>query len=340
MTRLRRLLPAILALALLPSCSEAPPPVLEEQKREPWEQAEIFLSYATAATAQNSIGSSALNTALLEASGGRIYCNVYTDGQMGGDAELLHAVREGSISVIQSAASVQTELIPELALLDIPYLFPDIKSCSEQLDGALMDFFQPYYNQKGLQLLSWSCMGFRQLSSSIPVEKPEDVEELVIRTVDNKYHQVYWEAVGAETCSVPFGKLFYAAQQGMINAEENAVGAMISIGLQKVQPYLVYTNHIPFINTIVMNKEVFDNLSQQDREIVVQVFREQSSSGTARLTEQDVEAAFPYRSFPSAALQEKLRSGVPVMRQALEQDLGVEAIQQFYEIVNQKDQDD
>lgn len=71
----------------------------------------------------------------------RIYCNTYSGGQMGSDRQLMDAVRNGAISIIQSATSAQVEQIPKLALLATPYLFSDIKTCNDLLGGELLNFF-------------------------------------------------------------------------------------------------------------------------------------------------------------------------------------------------------
>lgn len=334
MNKVGRLCIMVLVVALLTSCQSSPVPVSSQPEPEPWETAQLFLAYATSQGDQEeSIG--ILNTKILEASEGRIYCNAYPSGAMGSDQELMNAVRSGALTVVQLATSVQTKQIPELALLDTPYLFSDLDSCNEQLSGPLLEFFQPYYNREGLQLLAWYCPGFRQLSCNIPVERPRDLKRLKIRILDNPYHQIYWSAVGAQPVVIPFSDLFYAIQQGIVNAQENPPNAAISIQLQQLQDYIILTDHLPFISAVVMNKADFDQLAPEDQQIVTQAFQEHCSSMRPMMSTEELKAYFSYVLSPSEQLQEALLQGGDAVRQALSQDLGADITEQFYSIMEE-----
>lgn len=331
--------PLLFSVILLASCgSSSEPEIHPEAPPETWQTAEVFLSYATEQNRTKG-SASALTMEILEKSNGRIYCNPYTAGQLGGDTELMRAVSDGAISAVQLGTSVQVAQVPELALLDTPYLFPDAESCNKQLSGALLDFFQPYYNREGLQLLAWYCPGFRELSSSSAVETPKDLNRLKIRILDNKYHQIFWSAVGAEPHNVEFSNLFYAIQQGVVNAQENTPAAAISIHLQQLQKYMIMTDHLPFINAVIMNKSYFDSLSPEDQETVTQVFRDYCSSMQSASFEQDLTSYFTYVLIPSDELKKALQDGAFSVREALQTDLGAEITDRFYAIVSSETPD-
>jgi TRAP-type C4-dicarboxylate transport system substrate-binding protein len=327
-----RLVGVFLALSLLSSCAAPPSNQTDDPAQPSWEDAELFLSYASDMVTDDFALD--LGERMLSASEGRIYCNVYNDSQMGSDSDLIRSVQTGAISVAQSATSVQMELVPQLALLDTPYLFSDTERCNAQLRESLVDFFQPYYHQAGLQLLFLYCQSFRQLSCTFPLETPEQLSDLNIRTMDNRYHQLYWSAIGAEPSVVPFYHLFYAAQQGSINAQENPPAAILSIGLQKLQPYLVLTNHIPYISAVVMNKELYDSLSPQDQQAILEVFDPQTSPLKPPLTQQELEDYFQAVLTPSEELLAALKEGAAVVREALAEDLGEDVTREFYALVD------
>lgn len=326
--------PLLFSVIFLASCVRSSTPEIHpEAPPAAWQTAEVFLSYATEQNRTKG-SASALTAEILEKSNGRIYCNPYTAGQLGGDAELMRAVSSGAISAVQLGTSVQVAQVPELALLDTPYLFPDVESCNKQLSGALLDFFQPYYNREGLQLLAWYCPGFRELSSNSAVKTSNDLRRLKIRILDNKYHRIFWSAVGAEPYHVEFSNLFYAIQQGVVNAQENTPAAAISIHLQQLQKYMIMIDHLPFINAVVMNKAYFDSLSSEDQETVVKVFRDYCNSMQSASVEQELTSYFSYVLIPSEELKQALQDGALAVREALQTDLGTETTDRFYAIVN------
>lgn len=333
MSHKKLIVPILFGVIFLVSCGRpAEAEIHPEAPPEAWQTAEVFLSYATE---QNHTKDSALRLTeeILEKSNGRIYCNPYLAGQLGRDAELMQAVCGGAISMVQLSTSVQVAQVPELALLDTPYLFSDVASCNKQLSTTLLDFFQPYYNREGLQLLAWNCPAFRELTSNSAVETSSDLSRLKIRILDNKYYRIFWSEVGAEPYNVEFSNLFYAIQQGIVNAQENTSGAATSIHLQKLQKYMIMTDHLPFINAVVMNKAYFDNLSPEDQEAVTQVFWDYVNSTQSASYEQESISDFDYVLIPSEELKKTLQDGALAVRKALEEDLGTETTNRFYAIV-------
>lgn len=167
------------------------------------------------------------------------------------------------------------------------------------------------------------------------MEDPTDLKNLNIRTIDNKYHQLFWSSIGAIPNNIAFSDLFYAVQQGVVNDQENTPKATVSVGLQKLHPYIILTNHLPFINAVVMNKEAFDNLSQDDQLVICRVFQEYCQSMQPILSNSELESYFLYVSFPSNSLQEAMMQGVPAVKQELSEDLGADITEQFYSIIEE-----
>lgn len=336
MLDIRRACAAMLTLSLvfLTGCGSAsvPADVDPDTSPEAWETAEIFISYATSQKHQEK-NLVALNESVLRESDGRIYCNTYTGEQMGDDDALLSAVQSGALSIVQMSTASQTQLVPELALLDTPHLFTSTEACNQLLNDELLDYFQPFYNREGLQLLAWNCARFRQLTSSFRVEGPSDLSQLDIRTLDSKYHQLYWSTLGAETQVIPFSDLFYAIQQGTINAQENPPDVLLDQGVFRFQPYLLLTDHVPFISCAVMNKECYDSLSPQDHEMLVRVFRELYNSSGGGISLAELSDSFRSVDTPSPALKEALLQAAGTVREALREDLGAETADAFYALV-------
>lgn len=298
----------------------------------PWETAEIFLSYATAKKGARE-ASAELTDTLLDASDGRIYCNSYPGGKLGDDAQLMQAAQNGSISLLQCSTSVQVEQIPQLALLDIPYLFQNQEHCNRCLNERLMEYFQPYYNEAGLQLIAWHCLGFRQMTSNTEIKDADDLLQIRMRTLENTYHRLYWSSLGVETISVDFTNLFYSLQQRMVNAQENTVSASVAAGLDQVQDYLLLTNHVPFISAIVMNKESYDDMSAQDQKLLSQIFLDYLSSSSLLNADEEPEKYFTHVTAPTESLTNHLEQGAQVVRDALTQELGSETADTFYAII-------
>jgi len=195
---------------------------------------------------------------------GAVVVNFYPSGQLGGDVELIEGAQMGSVDMFMGAPSSQVTLIPELAVVDIGGLFPTVESCNKVL-VQFKDMIQPYYEEAGLHIMNMYTTNFRILSSNKPVATAADLQGLNIRTQENKYHMTFWKELGTNPTPLAFGELYLALQQGMMDAQENPWGSIYGPKLYEVQKYVVETNHIPFINTLVMSGSRWNSLSDNQK---------------------------------------------------------------------------
>ena len=82
----------------------------------------------------------------------------------------------------------------------------------------------------------------------------------IIRTMENKNHMAFWTALGANPTPLAWPEVYISLQNGTIAAQENAADTCASANFQEVQKYLNFTNHILYLNQVVMNNEKFDSL--------------------------------------------------------------------------------
>ncbi len=201
------------------------------------------------------------------ASKGKILVDVVWDGILGGDRELMEGCIAGNISAVSMASSSQLTFVPEVAVFDMPMLF-DSKEQSVEVFKALKTTFDTIYNKYGLELLSLSASSFREMTCNKNITKIEDFKGIKIRTIENKYHMQFWSNLGSLPTPLPFSELYIALQQGLVEAQENPITGIQASKLYEVQDYLIYTHHILFASTILMNKEFYDTLNNEYKAVI------------------------------------------------------------------------
>ena len=65
-------------------------------------------------------------------------------------------------------------------------------------------------------------------------------------------------------------EVYFALQNGTVDAQENAIDTCAGSSLQEVQDYLAMTNHILYANNISINKEAWDSLDPAYQEALTQ----------------------------------------------------------------------
>ncbi len=204
-----------------------------------------------------------------ELSDGRIKIQVYANSTLGGDRELLESCKDGDIPFVVQNTAPQVTFMSDLAVFDVPCVFEDIESCREVLDDE--DFSSKIgnvYTEGGYKLLGIADQGFRVMSTNKKIESFEDFKGQKIRTMENQYHLSFWKSIGANPTPMSFSEVYIGLQQHTIDAQENPYEVIVSNNLYEQQDYVVETNHLPHLITLIMNDEFFEDMSEEDQQIM------------------------------------------------------------------------
>lgn len=208
----------------------------------------------------NYIFAKAFKEELEERTDGRITLEIYTNGALGGDREMAESVQAGNIDFALQTTAPQVNFIKNLAVFDMPSVFPDVPTARAALDSEFFDTISKEYLAKGFKLLAFSDQGFRVLSTNREINSIDDFKGMKIRTMENPYHIEYWESVGANPTPMAFGEVYIGLQQGQIVAQENPYETIVAAKFQEQQKFVYNTNHIFHIITLITNPDMFNGL--------------------------------------------------------------------------------
>lgn len=86
--------------------------------------------------------------------------------------------------------------------------------------------------------------------------------------MENSYHMAYWKALGASPTPMTFSEVYIGLQQGTIDAQENPYEVIVSNKLYEQQDYVVETNHLPHLISLIVSEEFFDSLTDEQQQII------------------------------------------------------------------------
>ncbi len=143
-----------------------------------------------------------------------------------------------------------------------------------QLDPA-MQWLAPLAEKQGFILLRNWDYGFRNVTNSVrPINAPDDVKGLKLRTPPELQIQASMEALGALVQAIAFPELYLALSQKVVDGEENPIPVIFFNKFYEVQKHLAVTRHI-YNNMIhTVGVVTWKKLTPEQRAI----FREESAS--------------------------------------------------------------
>jgi TRAP-type transport system periplasmic protein len=221
--------------------------------------------------------SSTVNMAAMEfkkavekASKGEIIIEVFPGGALGGNPQMVQAVRMGSVDITTNGNSFYTAFAPKLNVLDLPYLFNGYLHVIAVFDGpigkSLLEEFAQY-NLKGLAFLD---QGFRHTTNNIrPIRVPDDLKGIKIRVAPNKAHVMCFQLLGANVVTMSFTEVYMAMQTNAVDAQENPTNVIFASRFQEVQKYMSLTRHAYTVGPLVMNLKKFNSLPKAHQTILL-----------------------------------------------------------------------
>ncbi|WP_273067494.1 DctP family TRAP transporter solute-binding subunit [Thioclava marina] len=206
-------------------------------------------------------------------SGGRIEVQLFPNGQLGKDNEVIDQVRNGLVESVISSSGGIAQHYPLVGVFDIPFAFPNIGVASKVItkDSSFGKKFTADLEAKtGLKVLGLLDSGgfFEFTNSKKPIKTVEDMAGLRIRTMTVPTQEALVNSLGANATPMPWAELYTALQTGVVDGEMNPVPIIAFAKFDEVQKYLSLTNHLitPYVWT--MNEDFYKGLSPEDQYLI------------------------------------------------------------------------
>ena len=148
----------------------------------------------------------------------------------------------------------------------------------------------PKLEAQGLVLLANWEYGFRNVTNSKrPINTPEDMRGLKLRTPPELQIIAALEALGATTTQIAFPELPAALNQGVVDGQENPIGVIYHFKLFEMQPHMALTRHVYNSMVHVINKGAYDRLTPEQQTILREESRAAGETMRKGVQEQEAE---------------------------------------------------
>ncbi|KZK91211.1 MULTISPECIES: TRAP transporter substrate-binding protein DctP [unclassified Pseudovibrio] len=192
-------------------------------------------------------------------------------GTLGESADIMEQTQDGILQFVDQSPGFTGALIPEAQVFFVPYLLPtDQKHLARfyRESKAINDMFKPLYAEKGLELLNMFPEGEVAMTTKKPVKTCADLNEVKFRVMTNPLLVESYRAFGASPTPLPWGEVYGGLQTNLIQGQENPTFFLYSTKIYEVTDYITYAGHNNFTTAVMANKDFFDGLSAEDKDLV------------------------------------------------------------------------
>jgi tripartite ATP-independent transporter DctP family solute receptor len=232
----------------------------------------IKFAHAGSLTHPYSVGIQKLTPILEKNSGGAIKLQVFCCAQLGSERELAEGTRLGTIDVTSVAAEgALPAWVAELQVFGLPFLIRDRAHVYKVLDGPIGKEFEAKLEAQGFHVLGWWELGFRNMTTKgKPIREPADLKGLKMRVQEAKVWLGLMRALGAIPTPIPFGELYNALQQGVVDGQENPIVTIVSMKFYEVQKQVGLTEHTYTALPVMASKKWWDGLKPDQRQVIAE----------------------------------------------------------------------
>ena len=185
-------------------------------------------------------------------------------------ADLLAMVESGDKTMCYFASSYLAERVPEIAVLDLPFVITSRAQAYGALDGALGErLADRVAAMTGYRILAFWDNGFRHLSNRVrPIRTPEDCRGLRLRTLSSALHAETFRRLGFDPVALDVKELLAAVQSGTIDAQDNPLTNIYNFGIHEFHRHITLTAHFFGAAVLLCHKASYDAWPTEVRQAV------------------------------------------------------------------------
>jgi len=229
-------------------------------------QTEVKIGYALAPDSHYGVAAQKWQDVVEAETDGKFSFRHFPSSALGGEREVVEGLQLGTVEATIVSTGTLSNFVPETGVTDIPFLFRSLDHARHVLDGPVGEEILAKFDDAGMVAIAWGEQGFRHITNNRnPINTPEDLAGMKLRTMENPVHLDAFNALGAAPTPMAWPEVIGALQQGTIDGQENPLSVIVSVKLNEVQKYLTLSGHVYSPAMLLISKPFWESLSDDDK---------------------------------------------------------------------------
>ena len=230
--------------------------------------AQLKLGFVTAANEKDPyfITADKFSKLVSEYTQGRYKIKLFGSSQLGNDTALVKNLSMGTIDFGVVTNAPVGAFIHPFMVLDLPFMFPSANVAHEVLDGPAGRMLFEKLSKLSIKGLAFSEGGFRHMINNVrPVNTPADLKSVKYRVMKTPVYIGMFKSLGANAVPMPWGEVFTAVQQKVVDGLEIPVPVIYANKYYEVTKYLSLTGHTYSPLVLMASNRTWKKISPEDQ---------------------------------------------------------------------------
>ena len=212
-----------------------------------------------------------LNAELKKKTNDGVRLKIYPGGVLGDEKDMIRKMLIGQIHGAVLTSAGLSSIFSEMDVYQIPFLFKSY----DEVDFVLKkmdDFFKTGFEKRGYILPGWSEGGFIRLMSTKPLSSMDDLRKAKVWTwEDAPMAKAIFDEAGVSAIPLSLPDVLVGLQTGLVEVVYAPPTGAISLQWFTKTKYLTDVPLIYLIGAIVIKKTVFNKLSPDQRDVLLEL---------------------------------------------------------------------
>jgi tripartite ATP-independent transporter DctP family solute receptor len=203
-----------------------------------------------------------------EKSAGRMRVEIFPSEQLGNEKECIEALQLGYLAMTKTSSAPMEGFVSQMQVFGIPYLFRDAEHFWKVCNGPIGKKLLLSGESKRLRGLCYYDAGARSFYAGRAIHQPSDLAGMKIRVQSSIMSMKMVQAMGGAPTPIPWGELYTALDQGVVDGAENNTPSLRTSRHYEVCKYYSLDEHTRLPDILIISTRVWNRLSPEQQRIL------------------------------------------------------------------------
>ena len=209
-------------------------------------------------------------------SDGMLKIDYYPANQLGSTDEQFDSIITGTIDLFITGGNTMEAMGKEYAIDAIPFIFRNEEHRLAYQNSELnKERHEKTLERNGVRVIAdnWYYQPHILLSTK-PISKPEDLDGFKMRVPASRAQFIGWKEIGTNPVTMPFGDVYLALKQGVIDGVSDNFEAIVEDHFTEVASNVIMLKTEFGYEAVMVNEKSYQKLPENLRSILVETFKE------------------------------------------------------------------
>ena len=210
-----------------------------------------------------------------ENSSNELEIQIFPNAVLGDERTVLEQLQNNVVDMTKVSAASLESFAPIYSVFSLPYIFETKEHFIKALNSDAIEELYMTTGDKGFYGLTFYDSGSRNFyTKNKAINTINDLKGLKIRVQNSPMSIQTMELLKAAPTPLPYGEVYTAIQQGVIDGAENNITALTIGKHGEVAKVFSFTEHTRVPDFLIISKKTYDELTENQRAVLKNAAKE------------------------------------------------------------------